>query len=121
MASGEADVGVGRPLQRSCRRSRWIRHPSARGGGAGALTCWVSPDRRWGLLWAVWPVPARNGPPGAGSAAAAAWASCFFDFQTLSLMQMYRASDALMRHRQAIETRLFPGSEPTVTLTQHLL
>ena len=25
-----------------------------------------------------------------------------FDFQTLSLMQMYRASDALMRHRQAM-------------------
>ena len=30
-----------------------------------------------------------------------------FDFQTLSLMQMYRASDALMRHRQAIEAHLF--------------
>ena len=25
-----------------------------------------------------------------------------FDYQTLSLMQMYRASDALMKHRQAV-------------------
>ena len=45
-----------------------------------------------------------------------------FDYQTLSLMQMYRASDALMRHRQAIETHLFTRAmglfdlEPTVTL-----
>ena len=44
-----------------------------------------------------------------------------FDFQTLSLMQMYRASDALMRHRQAIEAHLFTQAmghdlEPTVTL-----
>ena len=45
-----------------------------------------------------------------------------FDFQTLSLMQMYRASDALMRHRQAIEAHLFTRAmglfdlEPTVTL-----
>ena len=54
-------------------------------------------------------------------AGAAAWAS-FFDFQTLSLMQMYRASDALMRHRQAIEAHLFTRAmglfdlQPTVTL-----
>ena len=45
-----------------------------------------------------------------------------FDFQTLSLMQMYRASDALMRHRQAIEAHLFTQAmglfdlQPTVTL-----
>ncbi len=45
-----------------------------------------------------------------------------FDFQTLSLMQMYRASDALMRHRQAIEAHLFTRAmglfdlQPTVTL-----
>ena len=45
-----------------------------------------------------------------------------FDFETLSLMQMYRASDALMKHRQAIEAHLFTRAmglfdlEPTVTL-----
>ena len=45
-----------------------------------------------------------------------------FDFQTLSLMQMYRASDALMKHRQAIEAHLFTRAmglfdlQPTVTL-----
>ena len=45
-----------------------------------------------------------------------------FDFQALSLMQMYRASDALMRHRQAIEAHLFTRAmglfdlQPTVTL-----
>ena len=45
-----------------------------------------------------------------------------FDFETLSLMQMYRASDALMRHRQAIEAHLFTRAmglfdlQPTVTL-----
>ena len=44
------------------------------------------------------------------------------DFQTLSLMQMYRASDALMKHRQVIERHLFTRAmglfdlEPTVTL-----
>ena len=45
-----------------------------------------------------------------------------FDFQTLSLMQMYRASDALMKHRRAIGTHLFTRAmglfdlQPTVTL-----
>ena len=45
-----------------------------------------------------------------------------FDFETLSLMQLYRASDALMKHRQAIETHLFTRAmglfdlQPTVTL-----
>ena len=45
-----------------------------------------------------------------------------FDFQALSLMRMYRASDALMRHRQAIEAHLFTRAmglfdlQPTVTL-----
>ena len=45
-----------------------------------------------------------------------------FDFQALSLMQMYRASDALMKHRQAIEAHLFTRAmglfdlQPTVTL-----
>ena len=45
-----------------------------------------------------------------------------FDYQTLSLMQMYRASDALMKHREAIEAHLFSRAmslfdlEPTVTL-----
>ena len=45
-----------------------------------------------------------------------------FDFETLSLMQMYRASDALMKHREAIEAHLFSRAmglfdlEPTVTL-----
>ena len=44
------------------------------------------------------------------------------DYETLSLMQMYRASDALMKHRQAIEAHLFTRAmglfdlEPTVTL-----
>ena len=45
-----------------------------------------------------------------------------FDFETLSPMQMYRASDALMKHRQAIEAHLFTRAmglfdlQPTVTL-----
>lgn len=45
-----------------------------------------------------------------------------FDYQSLSLMQMYRASDALMKHREAIERHLFSRAmglfdlEPTVTL-----
>ncbi len=45
-----------------------------------------------------------------------------FDFETLSLMQMYRASDALMKHREAIERHLFIRAmglfdlEPRVTL-----
>ena len=45
-----------------------------------------------------------------------------FDYETLSLMQMYRASDALMKHRQVIERHLFTRAmglfdlEPTVTL-----
>ncbi len=45
-----------------------------------------------------------------------------FDFETLSLMQMYRASDALMKHREAIERHLFTRAlglfdlEPRVTL-----
>lgn len=45
-----------------------------------------------------------------------------FDFESLSLMQMYRASDALMKHREVIERHLFSRAmglfdlEPTVTL-----
>ena len=45
-----------------------------------------------------------------------------FDYQTLSLMQMYRTSDALMKHRQAVEAHLFTQAmgqfdlQPTVTL-----
>ncbi len=45
-----------------------------------------------------------------------------FDFETLPLMQMYRASDALMKHREAIERHLFTRAlglfdlEPRVTL-----
>ena len=45
-----------------------------------------------------------------------------FDYHTLSLMQMYRASDALMKHRAAIEAHLFTRAmglfdlQPTVTL-----
>ena len=44
------------------------------------------------------------------------------DYETLSLMQMYRASDALMKHREVIERHLFTRAmglfdlEPTVTL-----
>ncbi len=44
------------------------------------------------------------------------------DYETLSLMQMYRASDALMKHREGIERHLFTRAmglfdlEPTVTL-----
>ena len=44
------------------------------------------------------------------------------DFQTLEPMQLYRASDALMAHRQAIEHHLFDRAmdlfdrHPTVTL-----
>ena len=44
------------------------------------------------------------------------------DFETTSAMQLYRASDALVKHRQAIEERLFDRAmglfdlQPTVTL-----
>ena len=43
------------------------------------------------------------------------------DFQTLEPMQLYRASDALMAHREAIEHHLFDRMglfdlHPTVTL-----
>ncbi len=44
------------------------------------------------------------------------------DFETMGAMQLYRASDALMAHREAIEQHLFGaaaglfGIEPTVTL-----
>ena len=44
------------------------------------------------------------------------------DFETMGAMQLYRASDALMTHREAIESHLFGGAmdlfglEPTVTL-----
>ena len=44
------------------------------------------------------------------------------DFETASAMQLYRASDALVKHRQAIEERLFDRAmglfdlQPTVTL-----
>ena len=52
------------------------------------------------------------------------------DFETMGPMQLYRASDALMAHREAIESRLFDHAlglfdlHPTVTLydlTNHLL
>ena len=50
-----------------------------------------------------WPVPARNGPPGARSADAAGWASMLdFDFQTESDADVSRLRRA-MKHRQAIE------------------
>ena len=44
------------------------------------------------------------------------------DFETMGAMQLYRASDALMKHREAIESHLFGqamglfGLEPTITL-----
>ena len=44
------------------------------------------------------------------------------DFETVGAMQLYRASDALMKHREAIESQLFAGAmsafdlSPTVTL-----
>ena len=44
------------------------------------------------------------------------------DFETVSAMQLYRASDALVKHREAIETHLFERAmglfdlQPTVTL-----
>ena len=44
------------------------------------------------------------------------------DFESVSLMQLYRASDALMKHRKSLETHLFErsmnlfGLRPTVTL-----
>ena len=61
------------------------------GGGAGGDCGPLGPSRL------------GTGHLGLAPAGAAAWAGLLdFDFQTLSLMQMYRASDALMRHRQAI-------------------
>ena len=63
---------------------------------------------RAAAVGALWPVPARNGPPGDGCRRRSGLGELLdFDFQTLSLMQMYRASD--MRHR-AIEAHLFPAS-----------
>ena len=47
--------------------------------------------RRWGRLWAVWPVPAGTGHLGPAQGLGEL---LDFDFQALSLMQMYRASDA---------------------------
>ena len=44
------------------------------------------------------------------------------DFETMGAMQLYRASDALMKHREAIESHLFGRAmgmfslEPTITL-----
>ena len=44
------------------------------------------------------------------------------DFETMGAMQLYRASDALMKHREAIESHLFGqamglfGLTPTITL-----
>lgn len=45
-----------------------------------------------------------------------------FDFEAMPLMRLYRASDVLMRHRQALEQHLFSAAttlfdlQPTVTL-----
>ncbi len=50
------------------------------------------------------------------------WASCWGDFERMSPMRLYRASDALMARRAAIEARLFDratdlfGLRHTVTL-----
>ena len=44
------------------------------------------------------------------------------DFETVSAMQLYRASDALVKHREALEAHLFDRAlglfdlQPTVTL-----
>ena len=48
------------------------------------------------------------------------------DFETMGAMQLYRASDALMKHREAIESHLFGqaiGLEPghVVRSDEHLL
>ena len=41
------------------------------------------------------------------------------DFQTLDPMQLYRASDALMAHREAIEHHLFDRAMDLFPLCQH--
>ena len=69
------------------------------------------------------------GPPGIGARDAPLAASAQrvgellgVDFETVSAMQLYRASDALVKHREAIEAHLFDKAmglfdlQPTVTL-----
>ena len=64
--------------------------------------------------------PPRNGPRTAGCAGGAV--ELLVDFETVGAMQLYRASDALMAHREAIEAHLFDAAmelfdtRPTVTL-----
>ena len=79
--------------------------------------------RRWGRLWAVLARPGSERATWGWLGRRSGLGELLdFDFQTLSLMQMYRASDALMKHRQAIEAHLFTRAmglfdlEPTVTL-----
>ena len=40
-----------------------------------------------------------------------------FDFQAMPLMQLYRASDLLLKHKQLIEERLFENAQSLFTLT----
>ena len=79
--------------------------------------------RRWGRWWAVLARPGSERATWGWLGRRSGLGELLdFDFQTLSLMQMYRASDALMRHRQAIEAHLFTRAmglfdlQPTVTL-----
>ncbi len=66
---------------------------------------------------------AQSAPPGAGLANASPWANCSgWEFATMGPMRLYRASDALMAHRDVIKPHLFDRAmdlfeiEPTVML-----
>ena len=78
--------------------------------------------RRWAPSSGAWRSPPRSGRRCAGCASAAAGELLDVDFETMGAMQLYRASDALMAHREAIESHLFDRAmglfdlRPTVTL-----
>ena len=130
-----AGEGTGRRLDRPARRRPLRRPPPQRRRRAGRLVG----ARAVGLppCWPSWASTARcdrggrchrraSGPAGlgargtAGCSNAAASASCRRRLQTAS--QLYRASDALVKHREAIEAHLFKRAmglfdlQPTVTL-----
>ena len=71
----------------------------------------------------AWPGQAPSAPPGAGLGERSALGELLgVDFEMMGPMRLYRASDALMAHREAIEHPLFDRAmdlfdlHPTVTL-----
>ena len=72
-------------------------------------------------LSGVSPIPPRSARRTAGCKSAGA-SGLGVDFETVGAIQLYRASDALVRHREAVETHRFDRAmglfdlQPTVTL-----